>query len=396
MSATVVTTNVAKTTSTNWLRFGQSLYYIRFSTEAGKTLMRVAGRHPERGDLDLNLTVAEGRQFYAKLLSRGWVVSNGPSDDGLRADAKAVTAAPAAPVFTPRQVRNDRSGEVLTTEVSDAEALRLFAETARPDNWLWFWLHKHVSRLPKTVAEQQATGGKVEVARTPMDDAMDFLADWFTLAVGYGLKRPMLRTHFRDQRFKFYLSRKGTLCLKSGMLAVNDDGSFTHDPVGDEFYVGCLMDGRFRVATERYQDNNGRWRDGPERKLTATETEFLTRLSASPVSFLAECSKDMQRCCYCNLPLSDERSMKIGYGEVCAHRYGMPWGNDKAMETAPSFAKVYGPDAHHMLVAIRTTEDEAERKVAWLELADWLDERGLPRCQSPEDRGNGRVQLPRA
>ena len=31
-------------------------------------------------------------------------------------------------------------------------------------------------------------------------------------------------------------------------------------------------------------------------------------------------------CCFCRLPLSDDRSEKAGYGPRCAEKYGLPWG----------------------------------------------------------------------
>lgn len=31
-------------------------------------------------------------------------------------------------------------------------------------------------------------------------------------------------------------------------------------------------------------------------------------------------------CCYCARDLTDERSIEVGYGPVCAAKYGLPWG----------------------------------------------------------------------
>lgn len=263
-----------------------------------------------------------------------------------------------------RTIRNDRSGEVINVTMTDAEAAKAFAEQfGNRDHWLWFWVHKYALSVKK---------GEVKHAKS-----LAFLADLFMVAIGYGLKRPMIRAHFKDQRFKFYLSRKGTVCLKSGYLAVDQNAplgspaSWTHDPVGDEFYVGCLVDGQFKPPYF-----------GTPREMTATEKEFLAKLEQDPVGFLAQCSKDMNRCSYCNKPLEDERSMQVGYGSTCAAHWGLPWGDKSYVEKAPSFAKCWDLEiAHGILEGIRK---DPSNKDAWLIFADWLEEHHMPRCKVPE------------
>ena len=36
--------------------------------------------------------------------------------------------------------------------------------------------------------------------------------------------------------------------------------------------------------------------------------------------------RSISKCCFCNRALTDPRSESAGYGEVCASRYGLPWG----------------------------------------------------------------------
>jgi uncharacterized protein (TIGR02996 family) len=117
------------------------------------------------------------------------------------------------------------------------------------------------------------------------------------------------------------------------------------------------------------------------RELTTTEQEFLAKLAESPVAFMAQCSKDMGRCCYCNQPLSDPRSKRIGYGATCATRWMLPYGDPRYIDTVPSFAKLYNSTAAGLCEAIRTTPED---KDLWLILADWLEERGLSRCSPPK------------
>jgi uncharacterized protein (TIGR02996 family) len=338
------------------------------------------------------------------------------------------------PTFT-----NDRSGRTVTTDFSNEEAARIFAEAHGGDDrhWLWYWLHTYAlehsrCREARTAPSQaQPVPAGTQADRTPMDAALEYLGDSFIVAIGMGLKRPMVRLHYRGRRFKFYLSRRGTLCLKSGGLAPitvkNSAGeevearfhapnpshpegcrgcttdparvgrtAYSRDPVGDEEYVGCLLRGRFYQARapQQVQSWYGRRRFNPAaeqearendarplRPLHEDEAEFLTRLAADPVRFLAECSKDLGRCCYCNQPLDDPRSKQVGYGQTCAHRWGLPWGDPAYTEKAPSFASEYDSDAAGLCRAIRSNPyDDA----TWMVFADWLEEHRLPRCKTPE------------
>ncbi len=276
---------------------------------------------------------------------------------------------------------NQKSGERITSNLTHEEAAKQFVERyEKSDHWILWWIHKAVQDATRV----NGTGQH--------DKSIDFIADSFLLAIGYGLKRPMIRVHYKDQRFKLYLSQKGTICLKSGMLVTLPTSPglppiYTHDPVGDEFYVGCLLRGTFLPSQQ------GNWttftHNRPERPLTATESEFLQKLRENPVEFLAQCSKDMNRCCYCNLPLEDPRSKGCGYGSTCARRWGLPWGDSKdRMENAPSFAKAYNEQGHGLCMTVR---DKPQDETAWMIFGDWLEENGLPRCKMPKSG----VVLPR-
>lgn len=254
-----------------------------------------------------------------------------------------------------RTFRNNRNNDTIKTPLTNGEALESFSKLhgQDDDHWLWFWLHK-MAKEAKDSASQPSKG-----------TAIQFICDSFVVAIGYSLKRPMLRVHYKDQRFKIYLSQKGTLCLKSGRLT--EDGS--KDPEGNEQYVGCFLRGGF-LPTKNY---------GVLRKMSETEQDFLNQLSDKPVEFLAKCSKDMCQCCYCGLPLEDETSKTVGYGAICAKHWGLPWSKDKSyMEKAPSFAKSHTSLASDLCNAIRDGDE-----LAWDIFGDWLEGQGLPRSKKP-------------
>lgn len=58
----------------------------------------------------------------------------------------------------------------------------------------------------------------------------------------------------------------------------------------------------------------------------ASVSATLDGLEENPQAFAAENGKESGQCCFCSLPLTDERSVKAGYGPICAGHYGLPWG----------------------------------------------------------------------
>lgn len=53
---------------------------------------------------------------------------------------------------------------------------------------------------------------------------------------------------------------------------------------------------------------------------------LLTRLAAEPERVAAEYGHLTGHCCFCSRKLSDDRSIAVGYGNICARKFGLPWG----------------------------------------------------------------------
>jgi hypothetical protein len=65
--------------------------------------------------------------------------------------------------------------------------------------------------------------------------------------------------------------------------------------------------------------------------------EKLRRFAADPAGEAAAHGRLTGRCCFCNHRLGegeDRRSVEIGYGPVCADRFGLPWGTAAAAAQA--------------------------------------------------------------
>ncbi len=52
----------------------------------------------------------------------------------------------------------------------------------------------------------------------------------------------------------------------------------------------------------------------------------LREMAADPAGTAAKHGKLMGECCFCRLTLSDSRSLFVGYGQICARKWGLPYG----------------------------------------------------------------------
>lgn len=68
----------------------------------------------------------------------------------------------------------------------------------------------------------------------------------------------------------------------------------------------------------------------PSRALTPSAMEALVKVLAAmannPEQAAAQFGKLTGSCCFCNQPLSNPRSLEVGYGETCASSFNLPWG----------------------------------------------------------------------
>lgn len=65
---------------------------------------------------------------------------------------------------------------------------------------------------------------------------------------------------------------------------------------------------------------------------------LLARIATDPATVAREYGAVTSRCSFCNLPLSDEGSVEVGYGPVCARKWNLPHtprGSRELTETVP-------------------------------------------------------------
>lgn len=96
----------------------------------------------------------------------------------------------------------------------------------------------------------------------------------------------------------------GSLTLTSG----------ERDGDGREWYGRILLDGTFQPSAA-----------AP----AAALAQRLAAFAADPAKVGGDDGRLHGRCCFCRLPLSDERSTAVGYGKKCASNFGLAWGAAK-------------------------------------------------------------------
>jgi len=84
-----------------------------------------------------------------------------------------------------------------------------------------------------------------------------------------------------------------------------------------------LQDGTFDAANNL-----------PENVRTAVLAR-LREFALHPAEVASQYGRLHGRCCFCRLPLTDARSTAVGYGEICAGHYGLPWGERPTEFAAP-------------------------------------------------------------
>ena len=96
--------------------------------------------------------------------------------------------------------------------------------------------------------------------------------------------------------------------------------------------------------------------------------------SNDPAGVAAAYGQTSSRCCFCATEITTEESLAVGYGPICAGRYGLPWGGQEATPApAPE------PEA--------TPEPASPGKLLWAALRAALDridalERRLDRLET--------------
>lgn len=127
----------------------------------------------------------------------------------------------------------------------------------------------------------------------------------------------------KESRLKF---PKLVLMTPAGEIKVYQAGAKAKVP-GSITVVGTVRD----AETNRFPWYGRILADGKfehGQKATPELIAFLTLLSADAGAAIAASGKVAGSCGCCGLPLTDPRSVTVGYGQTCAEKWGLPWGGE--------------------------------------------------------------------
>ena len=189
-----------------------------------------------------------------------------------------------------------REGKILDRDYSFAQSLVNQFYSKRdlsPKQWPW------VDKLLDGVKERNA-------AKAARDAAAIDLAKLQALfnQAAEGLKRP--RVAFKVENVgEFRVAPAGATSRNPGHLYVKD--------VSGEYLGKIDPQGRLHMAYHA-RDSHG------------DVFQALTEFAEDPSAKAAAYGKETGICCFCCRELTDDRSVSVGYGPICADNWGLPWG----------------------------------------------------------------------
>jgi len=202
-------------------------------------------------------------------------------------------------------------GEEFETPYTDDEAANIVAENA-----------DHVDRFFAELAEDHLSGETLSDRQLPYlhKGALQAESEWndsdgenevieglspivghFDSAHENGLQYPSItiKANAPDPGVRMY--RAGQKSSRPGSVAVTDAD-------GDDFWGRIRRDGTFRA------------RDAAPDWLQYVLEDFEAR----PEDVAREEGQATGACCFCNTKLTEEGSVRVGYGPVCAQNFGLP------------------------------------------------------------------------
>ena len=181
-----------------------------------------------------------------------------------------------------------------------------------------FMLHKDGSNFAKSLAQQIGKRplspkqlhwalklANAQINPEPQPEApkadMTGIIRLMQVATASKLKHPKIRLEAEAQ--PVVLAVAGARARRPGTVNVTDGGGF-----GSGTWFGRIsLEGKFE----------------PSRNCTQAVTDLLVHMSTDPAKIAAEHGHKTGNCCFCNRPLTDEKSVEDGFGPVCAKRFGL-------------------------------------------------------------------------
>lgn len=173
-----------------------------------------------------------------------------------------------------------------------------------------YWVAKLLERIDEAKAPPAPIAAAAPVAPAPrasvvLDAGFAKIIQLFEKALANGLRSPKIRLETSTGR-KIILRRAGSTSKYQGQITVTDNAS----SFDARTYYGRI-------------DTTGQYFPSNEQ---ADVTQLLKDLAADPVKMAALYGHQTSSCCFCARPLTTSESVTMGYGPICAAKFGLSWG----------------------------------------------------------------------
>jgi len=131
----------------------------------------------------------------------------------------------------------------------------------------------------------------------------------FATASDAGLKHPKVRLQLNDGS-PIVLAVAGSNSKYAGQINVTDG-----KPFGSNVWYGRVnSEGQFMLSPKIAANT------------AACVTALLVNFATNPAGVASAYGHATGNCCFCAKTLTDQRSVSVGYGPICADKYALPWG----------------------------------------------------------------------
>jgi hypothetical protein len=158
----------------------------------------------------------------------------------------------------------------------------------------------------------------------------------FDKAKAQGLKYPRIVLALPDG-LPLVLSLAGKSSKHAGQVFVTDG-----KPYGQNVYYGRVSPEGVFVVNHKH-----------DATIPAVQA-LLAQLARHPAEVAAQHGKLTGNCCFCNSKLTDKRSTAVGYGAVCAAKWGLPYPTSKQAKPPQADPKCINCDEPAVATEIET------------------------------------------
>lgn len=167
----------------------------------------------------------------------------------------------------------------------------------------WYYVHKLANPQP-VPATPNAAAKEVDFAA---------INQLFENAKNSGIKHPKIRLAYRDDGL---IGTGRTTVIRLSVAGARSKTPGAIRITSDSGYSTSIFYGYISTSGKLVQ----------YRAMTGSVAGLVLRFAADPANVAAEYGKLMNRCSFCKIPLTDDRSVVMGYGPICASNWGLPWG----------------------------------------------------------------------